>query len=199
MMIAYKAFDPDLSCTSGGHRFQYKTDTWNQEPAADCAKRGFHCAENPLDCLSYYGDWKKAVYYMVLADGDIDEDGRDSKISCTRLKLVKQLKLEEFVVHSLHYLIKHPGRTRNHRVRTEHGEAQSGFVIVRGKEPAAKGKPGDILGLAKEEEDSQEIAEAGVFIVDGKKYFPDIWYDVHGNPLGGMKDAEKTLADSLSA
>lgn len=53
MIIAYKAFDPDLSCTSGGHRFQYETGIWNQEPAADCAKRGFHCAENPLDCLSY--------------------------------------------------------------------------------------------------------------------------------------------------
>ena len=34
MMIAYKAFDPDLSCTSGGHRFQYEIDIWNQEPAA---------------------------------------------------------------------------------------------------------------------------------------------------------------------
>lgn len=78
MMIAYKAFDPDLSCTSGGHRFQYEIDIWNQEPAADCAKRGFHCAEDPLDCFTYYPYWDQAVYYMVLADGDIDEDGRDS-------------------------------------------------------------------------------------------------------------------------
>lgn len=199
MIIAYKALDPDLSCTSGGHRFQYKIGVWNQEPAADCAKRGFHCAEDPLDCFTYYPHWDQAVYYMVLADGDIDEDGRGSKISCTRLKLVKQLNLEEFVAHSLHYLIRHPGRASNYRVRTERGEAQSGLVIVRGKGPAAKGKLGDILGLAREEEDRPEIAEAGVFIVDGKKYFPDIWYDVHGKPLGGMRNAEKTLVDSLSA
>ncbi len=199
MMIAYKAFDPDLSCTSGGHRFQYKTDTWNQEPAADCAKRGFHCAENPLDCLSYYGDWKKAVYYMVLADGDIDEDGRDSKISCTRLKLVKQLNLEEFVAHSLHYLIRHPGRARNHRVSKERGKAQSGFVIVQGKEPAAKGKLGDILGLVREEEDSQEISEAGIFIVDGENYLPDVWYDVRGKSLGGIGHAKETFVGRLPA
>ena len=79
MIIAYKAFEPDLSCTSKGNRFQYKIGIWNQEPAADCARCGFHCAENPLDCLSYYPHWEQAVYYMVLADGDIDEDGRDSK------------------------------------------------------------------------------------------------------------------------
>ena len=135
---------------------------------------------------------------MVLADGDIDEDGRDSKISCTRLKLVKQLNLEEFVAHSLHYLIKHPARRRNYRIKKEHGEAQSGFVIVQGKAPAAKGKLGDILGLAKEEENSQEIAEVGIFTVDGENYLPDTWYDVRGKSLGGMEYAKETVADSLS-
>lgn len=198
MIIAYKAFEPDLSCTSKGNRFQYKIGIWNQEPAADCARCGFHCAENPLDCLSYYPHWEQAVYYMVLADGDIDEDGRDSKISCTRLKLVKQLNLEEFVAHSLHYLIKHPARRRNYRIKKEHGEAQSGFVIVQGKAPAAKGKLGDILGLAKEEENSQEIAEVGIFTVDGENYLPDTWYDVRGKSLGGMEYAKETVADSLS-
>ena len=199
MIIAYKAFAPDLSCTSGGHRFQYKIGIWNQEPIADCAKRGFHCAEDPLDCLIYYPNWDQAVYYMVLADGDIDEDGQNSKMSCTRLKLVKQLNLEEFVAHSLHYLIRHPGRTRNYQVRKDRGSAQSGFAIVQGKEPAAKGRLGDVLGLAKEEGDSQEIAEAGLFIVDGKNYLPDIWYDVRGKSLGGIGHAKETFVGCLSA
>ena len=93
MMIAYKAFDKDLSCTSGGNRYQYRLCIWNEEKEANCARNGFHCAENPLDCLSYYPYWDNAVYYMVLVDGDINEDAYCSRISTTRLKLVKQLNL----------------------------------------------------------------------------------------------------------
>ena len=49
MIIAYKGFDKDLSCTAGGNRFQYELGTWNEETEANCARNGFHCAENPLD------------------------------------------------------------------------------------------------------------------------------------------------------
>ena len=69
---------------------------------------------------------------------------------------------------------------------------------MQGKAPAAKGKLGDILGLAKEEENSQEIAEVGIFTVDGENYLPDTWYDVRGKSLGGMEYAKETVADSLS-
>lgn len=181
MILAYKAFDPDLSCTSGGNRFEYQLLVWNEEPEADCAHNGFHCAENPLDCLSYYPDWKKAVYYLVLADGDIDEDAYDSKISCTRLKLVKRLDLEEFVAHSLRYLCSHPRMKVNRHVYWNQAEASRGFAIVRGKNPVAKGKIGDVLGFVKEYPRSQEIVEAGLHIVDGIHILADTWYDVAGN------------------
>lgn len=193
MIIAYKAFDPDLSCTSGGHRFQYKIGIWNQEPAADCAKRGFHCAENPLDCLSYYRCWEHAVYYMVLADEDIDEDGQDSKISCTRLKLIKRLNLEEFIAHSLRYLMEHPKSEEHYLVSHDKGEARNGFAIVRGKEPYACGRLGDVLGLAKEEAGSNEISEIGLFVVDGKEILPDVWYDVTGKARGGCEENEEKI------
>ena len=98
--------------------------------------RDSHCAENPLDCLSYYPDWDSALYYLVLADGDIDEDANDSRISCTRLRLVKQLELPEFIAHSLRYICEYPFRKdTNFRVETERGEAYRGFTVVRGKRP----------------------------------------------------------------
>lgn len=181
MIIAYKGFDKDLSCTAGGNRFQYELGRWNEELEANCARNGFHCAENPLDCLSYYPNWDDALYYLVLADGDIHEDARGSRISCTRLRLVKQLTLPEFVAHSLRYLCEHPFRKdANFRVRTEQGEAHQGFTIVRGKKPMAKGRMGDVLGLLKEEPDSRRIAEAGIYIVDGTEIMPDIWYGIQG-------------------
>ena len=53
MILAYKGFDLDLSCTSRGNRFQYVPDRWNEEPTAKCGENGFHCRvveeiENPF-------------------------------------------------------------------------------------------------------------------------------------------------------
>ena len=70
MLIAYKGFNPDLTCKG----YKFKLDEWNTEEEANCFKNGLHCAENPLDCLSYYR-WDKAVFYQVIADGDINESG----------------------------------------------------------------------------------------------------------------------------
>ena len=75
-MYAYKGFEPDLSCR--GYRFVMGK---NVTPEANCASNGFHCAEDPLDCLSYYGDMNRSIYCLVQPGGDIDEDDRDSKIA----------------------------------------------------------------------------------------------------------------------
>ena len=56
-MYAYKGFEPDLSCR--GYRFVMGK---NVTPEANCASNGFHCAEDPLDCLSYYGDMNRSIY-----------------------------------------------------------------------------------------------------------------------------------------
>lgn len=180
MIMAYKGFRKDLSCISGGNRFEYKRGIWNEEPEANCRQNGFHCAENPLDCLTYYPCWDSAVYYIVLADGDINEDGNDTKISCTRMKLVKQLSLEEFVAHALKYISDHPLRKNNNHVHMDYGIALDDFVIVRGKNPKAKGKKGAVLGFVKEEISSKEIAEVGLYIVDGKEIEENTLYDICG-------------------
>ena len=193
MILAYKGFDTDLSCTSAGNRFQYVRDAWNEEPEANCRKNGFHCAENPLDCLTYYPVWKKAVYYLVVAEGDIDEDEYDSKISCTRLRLIKQLNLEEFVTHSLNYIWNHPFREDNRKVCQKIGTASNGFVIVRGKAPKARGQMGDVLGFIKEETGSRRVKEMGIYVVDGKEVLPDTWYNIYGRQVWQQKKGEAAL------
>ena len=180
MIMAYKGVEKDLSCTSGGNRYQYREGVWNEENTAKCASAGFHCAENPLDCLDYYPDMENSAYCIVLADGDVNEDGVDSRISCTRMKLVKELSLSEFVMHSLNYIFRHPYRSDNRRVEKDRGEAGRGFVIVRGKEPAAKGELGAILAFAKEEPERRDIFELGMYEVDGREILPGTWYDING-------------------
>lgn len=181
-MIAYKGFDKDLTCTSGGNRFQYKLDEWNEEPEANCRQNGFHCAENPLDCLTYYPNWNAAVYYLVLIDGDINEDGIDSKISCTKMKLVEELSLDRYVAHALKYIVEHPFRENSNNVSTDMAEVRvNNFAIARGKNPLVKGKIGDILGFVQEELEGSNITEIGMYIVDGNEIMPDTWYDIQGN------------------
>lgn len=95
-MIAYKAFGNGLTCR--GYRFMMGL---NRTEKANCSENGFHCAENPLDCLTYYSDMDNAEYYIVDAGGDIDEDGSDTKISCTELTVLQKLTKRDFFLHSL--------------------------------------------------------------------------------------------------
>lgn len=184
MIVAFKAFDKDLSCTSAGNRFQYQENGWNEEPEANAGWNGFHCAADPLDCLSYYPSWKNALYYMVLADGDINEDGTDSKISCTRMRLVKQLTKEEFVWSALKYMDMHPHTCR---IKSpDFGEKQrifksNGMIIFRGKEPRGSGKQGEVIGMAKEYIDNEQIQELSIFTIDGENFMEDMEYRVDGS------------------
>ncbi len=156
-MLAYKAFNKDLTCMG----YQYTADGWNEEPEANCARNGFHCAENPLDCLFYYPSFKKARYWLVEAEGDIDEDAIDSKISCTRMRLVRELDLQDFVVEAVKYMLKHPGERK--RYHNEH----NGIDIRSGKHVKAKASVGTVLGLI--EERNGVVLAAGVTTVRTSK------------------------------
>lgn len=171
-MIAYKAFKPGLICLG----FQFVMGP-NFTEKANCRANGFHCAENPLDCLSYYPNIHNSVFCVVDARGDIDEDGDDSKIACTELAILKQLSLEEFFLHGLAYMADHPLQKWSH-TSEDFGEASGGYVVVRGHDPVARGRIGDILAFAKEGADGKKITQISLTSVDGKKAMPDVWYGV---------------------
>ena len=108
MIKAYKGFNKDLTCTMGNGKYQYREGVWIEEKEANCGANGLHCCYNPLDVLHYYSDFDKHVFYLVAADGDIHEDGVNTRISCTKMKLVKKLPVLEFVVHAMAYMYDHP-------------------------------------------------------------------------------------------
>ncbi len=181
---AYKMFNKDLTCTMGRGTYQYRPGVWLEEKEANCVRNGFHCAKNPLDCLSYYGNWDNSQCWLVEIGGDIDEDARDSKVACTRIRLVKRLDLTEFVLEAGKYIISHPELEDNYHVSREEAEANSNhFAICRGKQPKAKGKTGDVIVLLQEAESGREIIEAYGFIVGTHGTRPDTYYDVRGKAL----------------
>lgn len=175
-MKAFKGFHKNLTCLG----FQFREDMVNRTEEANCAQNGFHCAENPLDCFSYYPNWRNSVYYEVDATGDLDEDAVDSKISCMEMRLIRRLSLEQMLFEAAVYMVGHPKREWNYRVRLETGTAWNGFGIVRGKNPRAAGGKGEFLLILKEEQDSPEIEEIALLKIDGKRYHSDEFYDVYG-------------------
>lgn len=179
-MKAFKGFKADLTCNG----YQFREEEVNRTEEANCARNGFHCAENPLDCFCYYPDWRKSVYYEVDASGDLDEDAVDSKISCTALRLKRRLSLEQMLLEAAIYMVEHPMRRWNHRVSRETGSSYDGFGVVRGKYPRASGKAGDILLILKEEPDNPGIEEIALLKIDRKQYAPDNYYNVYGKCQG---------------
>lgn len=172
-MIAYKGFEKGLRCL--GYQFVMGM---NRTEQANCRANGFHCAEDPLDCLTYYPNMERSEYCVVDAGGDIDEDGYDSKIACTELRIIKMLSMEEFFLHALAYIADHPLREWSRQVMKDRAEARNGYAVVRGMDPVAKGKMGDFLALVKEDADTGEVKQVALACVDGVKVMPDRWYDV---------------------
>ena len=120
---------------------------------------------------------EQSEYYLVDAGGDVDEDDNDSKIACTELTILKKLERKEFFLHALVYMVDHPGRKWNSHVQKDMGRTEHDFAIVRGIDPVATGKKGDILGYAKESPDCKKIIQITVTRVDGEKIKAGVWYD----------------------
>lgn len=151
-MYVFKMFKPGLVCRD----YQFKVGV-NECEHATCVLEGFHAAENPLDCLSYYPDFDSSECWLCYADGDIHEDGRDSKISCTRLEILRRLGKVSFVYEAGRYIIEHPLRPLAPCVFHNRGTSDvNGFAVVVGKDPKARAeRDGDILCLIKNGEEGE--------------------------------------------
>lgn len=171
-MLAYKAFKKGLIATRGKGNYQFK-EGLNVTEEANCARNGFHCAEDPLDMFNYYSPGNNTEYRIVIASGDIDEDGRDSKISCTRMIIKQELTIEQVAAAALVFWKKNPQRSR------EHFELQGYFKMKRSDDPVLKGKKGEWLCFAVG--DSRHIERIGMLKVDDKHIKSNVYYDIDGN------------------
>ncbi len=175
MRLAYKGFNKDLTCTMGNGTFQYKPGVWYKEEKAHCARTGFHATDNPLDVLGYY---REGRYFIVALKGNVDEDGHDTRIAAPEIQLVKELSRIELAREGVMWIANHP-HIEIEGVEKNIGTALDDYVIVRGKNPTAKGKMGSTIFLLKENK-SGEITECAEYLIDGEEYLPDTFYDVRG-------------------
>ena len=188
-MKAYKGFRNNLTCTMGNGTYQFEIGKWHIEKKAQCCHTGFHCTDNPLDVLNYYSR-EDDRYFIVEAAGDIHEDDVNSRIACTKLRLVKEITRTQLIIAGLIFMKEHPKRKYSSIVKKNIGSANGDYVIVRGNNPKAAGTKGSVIYLAKEGDDGT-IEELGVYEVDGKDIKPDKYYNVRGELVYDKKKSGK--------
>lgn len=184
-MRAYKAFNAKLQATMGRGTFQFAPGETYEEPECKCAANGFHCAENPLCTLTYYSDMD-ARFFLVEADGDINQDGTGSRISCTRITLMKEITRPQLAAHACLYMQKYPDRdAESVYVKEDKGKCtrKEDFLIVRGKSPMAAGVKGSYLFLIQEHPHSKEISDIYPIYVDGEEIRENVWYGIKEGEL----------------
>lgn len=182
-MMAYKGFNGRLQAVLGDGVMQFEAGKTYENDKCKCARNGLHCAENPLCALSYYHNMDSR-YFIVEAAGDINQDGVGSRISCTKLTLVKEISRIDLAVHACLYIQRYPERaTEGSHVARDKGKCHTkgDFIIVRGKSPRAAGVKGAWLFLLREEKKSTAIRDVLPVYVDGEKYRADAWYGIRGD------------------
>lgn len=92
-MKAYKGFDKDLKCRD----FQYEIGKEYEEKEAIVCEKGFHACTNPLNVLQYYPPCYENRYCEVEQDGEFSENGDDSKVASTKIKISNEISLEELI------------------------------------------------------------------------------------------------------
>ena len=181
MIYVYKATAPGMKARLGNGKDHPKMGL-NVTKEANCAKNGWHCAENPLDCLSYFSWDGKNEFYLCVADGDIHESGNASVISCTELTVLKRLDLTEFVAAAVKYVILHPHRPLHHLICANVTATKNDhFAIACGLHPTASGEENTVLGLIQMDKKGT-ITAVHIEKVGTERVKPKVTYTI--NELG---------------
>ena len=181
-MIAYKGFTESLYSRMGDgikKNCEFRIGETKEVDSSKTVRSGFHCCENPFECLFYYPLDGKNRFFKVEAAGDIDED-ESARIACTRITLLEELTPFGLAMEGMKYIINHPRREQwqqsyqGVKVLKDKAESNRGgeIAIARGEAPVVAGVEGSILGLIVES--GGEITNCKLFVVSpdqaGKRY-----------------------------
>ena len=183
-MKVFKATNGDMTCTMGKGTFQYRLGEPATAEASKCGDTGLHACEYVADCTAYYSLKGGNRFFRAEAEGDIAEDGINTRIACTKLTLVEELTARGIAREAMLYILRHPKREGWEKRAAllciagneAWAEEPGGIAIARGKEPRVKGAQGSVLGLLAETEEG--ILAARLFEVDGERIPADEWLTV---------------------
>ncbi len=181
-MIAYKGFTQEMTARLGKGNMLFQPGVLYRENASKTVREGFHCCENPFECLTYYPLHSGNRYWQVEASGSIDEDGEE-RIACTELKLLRELGIRQLAGYGMEYIVKHPLRADWKQSGTgimvaadrAEGKREGDIAIARGRQPRVWGVEGAICGLLMEDENGL-IISARLFVMGWQQ--AGKWYTI---------------------
>lgn len=196
-MIAFKGLTAGMVAAMGsGHRVLEAGVTYREE-SSKTGRSGWHCTENPFDCLTYFRLGCGNRYFRVEASGSIDED-EANRISCTEITLLEELTVQKLAGYGMMYMVQHPARQNWEQsgafisVKKETAEAagEGHIAIARGTHPKVRGEEGAVLGIILEPQPGQ-VEAAKLFTADRQQ--AGKWWTVNEKrELIEVKDEEKT-------
>ncbi len=177
-MIAYKGVNPDGTNRLGKGTILFEVGKTYTEERSKTVAAGFHCCENPFECLSYY-NLGEDRFFMVDARGDIDED-ENERVACTEIEILKELTVKELILAGLNYMVSHQKREGWEKtkggVKIAKDVASAPLVaIARGRNPVASSQEGGYIALVGEDVNGY-IWAVRMKKIDGKTYKPGIMY-----------------------
>lgn len=104
-ITGFKGFDKDLKCRD----YQYEVGKeFEEEGKIEACSNGFHFCENPLDVLGYYPpstEKGSSRYCIVKGSGNIDRDGDDSKVACSKLHISAEIGLKGIIEAGVKFIL----------------------------------------------------------------------------------------------
>ena len=201
-ITGFKGFDKDLKCRN----YQYEVGKeFEEKGKIEACSKGFHFCENPFDVLGYYPpstEKGSSRYCIVKGSGNIDRDGDDSKVACSKLHISAEIGLKgiieagvKFILDKVNWKDNKESNTGNRSAATNTGyqsaatntgdysaaevTGRESIAIVTGKDSKAKGGIGCWIVLTERGEwdgNVYPIKEVKAVRVDGEIIKPDTYY-----------------------
>lgn len=168
MITAYKGFDADLRCR--GYQYEIGGE-YEHDGEVKACRSGFHACPNPLDVFSYYPP-AGSRFALVEMSGETCSRGDDSKIAASRVKIIRELSLDEMIAAG----VKAAGDEK------ETASGRYGAATASGDFCKARGANGCAL-FAVERDAAGEIVSVASGIVGQGGIKPDTWYHCLGGEL----------------
>lgn len=201
-ITGFKGFDKDLKCRDCQYEVGKK---FEEEGKIEACSNGFHFCENPLDVLGYYPPYDEKGsnrYCIVKGSGNIDRDGNDTKVACSKLYISAEIGLKgiieagvKFILDKVNWKDNKKSNTGNQSAATNTGDqsaatntgyrsaaevtGKESIAIVTGKDSKAKGSIGCWIVLTERGEwdgNVYPIKEVKAVRVDGEIIKPDTYY-----------------------
>ena len=182
-MIAYKGISPDMTARLGNRDGEiFKVGCTYTVKQSKTARNGYHCCENPAQCLGYYS-LESDRFFKVEAAGSIDEDDAE-RIACTKLTILAELDIKDFFCACIKYIVTHPDRQKwewtGKGVEIARASAKASTIaIARGEDPRAMiTEEGGFIGLIMEDA-SGRLITAKTARIDNIKFHTGTWYHIN--------------------